>query len=102
MHINAELAKSAMRLILPDDKAVEECDFAHTADNEWTCWTQSYEMCVKPYENSAALYVRSRSTGVLSMVCVLRCVVNCYGRPVLLLKYKLEPRELRQLPDYIK
>ena len=101
MRISDELAMTAMRVILPDNKAVRECGFRKTGPQEWRCWTDTYDLRVYMHNSEPMISARVRKTGVLSLACILRPSFNVYGKQMLLVKRKLLPRELSALPDYI-
>lgn len=101
MLLDDNLALSAIRLIFTNDEIVSELGFRQTGPEEWKCWSDTYEFCVRHIRYGPALIARVKNTGVMSMVCLLRMATNYYGKPILLLKRKLEPYELRSLPDYI-
>lgn len=100
--IDETLAKSAMRLILSSDDAIEECGLRNTGENEWMCWMDTYELTVKVVDREIFLMARCRTTRRLSIVCTLRMIYNSYNELIFLPKRKLSCHEIRRMSEYLQ
>ena len=100
MIITEPIARLAMRLVMPE-YTFEECGFMQTDTHEWTMQTENYEFKVCYINNEAVLTARFRSTGRMSMVCVLRQHLSKEGVLSVFVKRKYDYRELRRLKNYI-
>ena len=99
--ISEEFAKSAMRHVF-SIYDLGEVGFKQIAPEEYVCNTDHYEFKVRHLHNGAtALTARFCRTGKLSMVCLLKPSINQHGEILSRIERKLEPYELRRLPDYI-
>lgn len=101
MIITEPNVRLAMRLVMPGH-TLEDCGLKQTGKDEWTMWTDSYEFKVCYINGEAVLTARFRSTGRMSMVCVLRQHLSQEGVLSVFVKRKYDYRELRRLKNYIE
>lgn len=99
--IDEAFAQSAMRHVF-SIYDLDEVGFRQTGEEEYVCHSDHYEFKVcHLYSGEAALTARFCRNGKLSMVCLLRSGLTAQGETIARIDRKLEPYELRRLPDYI-